>query len=77
MTASGTRATMPAKIRREMPLPMPWSDSSSPIHITAIEPAVSVVTTSKASKKLPEKIPRLPSHAVIPTPCTTAKSTEP
>ena len=37
----GTRATMPAKMMKLMPLPMPRSVISSPIHITSTVPAVS------------------------------------
>ena len=60
-----------------MPLPIPWSESSSPSHITAREPAVRVVTIMKASPRVPENIPWLPIHAVMPTACTTAKTIEP
>ena len=37
--APGARLTMPAKMMKLMPLPMPRSVISSPIHIRAIEPA--------------------------------------
>ena len=40
--ALGAWLTMPAKITKLMPLPMPRSVMSSPIHISATEPAVSV-----------------------------------
>ena len=39
-TAPGRRATMPAKMMKLMPLPMPRSVMSSPIHITRTVPAV-------------------------------------
>ncbi len=40
--AAGAWLTMPAKMMKLMPLPMPFSVMSSPSHIRAIEPAVSV-----------------------------------
>jgi hypothetical protein len=40
-SARGTRLTMPAKMMKLMPLPMPFSVMSSPSHIRRIEPAVS------------------------------------
>ena len=40
--APGAWLTMPAKMMKLMPLPMPRSVMSSPSHIRAIEPAVSV-----------------------------------
>ena len=40
--APGARLTMPAKMMKLMPLPMPFSVMSSPSHISEIEPAVSV-----------------------------------
>ncbi|OPZ71729.1 MAG: hypothetical protein BWY80_01266 [Firmicutes bacterium ADurb.Bin456] len=38
----GTRDTIPAKIRSEIPLPMPFSVICSPIHIRKVVPAVMV-----------------------------------
>ena len=43
LTAPGRPATMPAKMMKLMPLPMPRSVMSSPIHITRMVPAVSVM----------------------------------
>jgi hypothetical protein len=40
LTAPGRPATMPAKMMKLMPLPMPRSVMSSPIHITSTVPAV-------------------------------------
>ncbi len=40
--ALGARLTMPAKMMKLMPLPMPFSVISSPSHIRTIEPAVRV-----------------------------------
>ena len=40
--APGAWLTMPAKMMKLMPLPMPRSVISSPSHIRTIEPAVSV-----------------------------------
>ncbi len=47
MPSTGMRAAMPAKISSDMPLPMPRSVTSSPIHITSAAPAVitSTMTT--------------------------------
>ena len=48
--APGTWATMPAKMMKLMPLPMPRSVMSSPIHISRTVPAVSdddLVSVSK------------------------------
>ena len=42
--ALGRRATMPAMMISEMPLPMPRSVICSPIHMRNIVPAVSVIT---------------------------------
>ncbi len=48
LPSDGMRAAMPAKISSDMPLPMPRSVTSSPIHITSAAPAVitSTMTTS-------------------------------
>src|SRR5262249_3057093 len=48
LPSDGMRAAMPAKISSDMPLPMPRSVISSPIHITRAAPAVmtSTMTTS-------------------------------
>ncbi len=40
--APGARLTMPAKMMKLMPLPMPFSVISSPSHIRVTEPAVRV-----------------------------------
>src|SRR3954468_11112943 len=40
--APGARLTMPAKMMKLMPLPIPFSVISSPSHIRTIEPAVRV-----------------------------------
>ncbi len=42
--ACGTRATMPAKMISEMPLPMPRSVICSPSHMMKAVPAVRVIT---------------------------------
>src|SRR5439155_1079874 len=42
MTADGRRTTMPAKMISEIPLPMPFSEICSPIHMMSAVPAVSV-----------------------------------
>ena len=46
----GMRAAMPAKIISDMPLPMPRSVTSSPIHITSAAPAVSTSTMTTRVK---------------------------
>ena len=49
-SALGARLTMPAKMMKLMPLPMPRSVMSSPIHIRAMAPAVSVAIWVSVSK---------------------------
>jgi len=71
--ASGILATIPAKIRSDMPFPMPWSDITSPSHMTATAPVVSVTATSAISIQLPVNIPRFLSQPVIPTAWISAK----
>ncbi len=46
------RAAMPAKISSDMPLPMPRSVTSSPIHITSAAPAVITSTMTTRVKML-------------------------
>jgi hypothetical protein len=46
----GTPATMPAKMMKLMPLPMPRSVISSPIHIARIVPAASVIIWLSVAK---------------------------
>jgi hypothetical protein len=46
-TACGMRATMPAKMMSEMPLPMPFSVMRSPSHMMNAVPAVSVTMVRK------------------------------
>ena len=41
-SAPGARLTMPAKMMKLMPLPIPFSVISSPSHMRTIEPAVRV-----------------------------------
>ena len=53
-TAPGARDTMPAKMMKLTPLPMPFSVMSSPSHIRTTEPAVSVTIWVSVSK-----LPRL------------------
>ena len=47
----GKRATMPAKMISEMPLPTPRLVICSPIHISRIVPPVSVITAVMRKKK--------------------------
>ena len=46
LIALGSRATIPAMITSEIPLPIPRSVICSPIHITNIAPAVTVITVN-------------------------------
>ena len=48
--APGARLTMPAKMMKLMPLPMPFSVISSPSHIRVIEPAVRVTIWVRVSQ---------------------------
>ena len=52
---------MPAKMMKLMPLPMPRSVISSPIHISATEPAVSVtiwvIVVKLARSNVPTRTP--------------------
>jgi hypothetical protein len=43
LIAVGVRLTMPAKMMKLMPLPIPFSVISSPSHIRVSDPAVSVM----------------------------------
>ena len=55
-TAPGTPATMPAKMMKLMPLPMPRSEMSSPIHIRSTVPAVSVMICVSVVKLVRSKL---------------------
>ena len=55
------RATMPAKMMSEMPLPMPRSVICSPSHMTKVVPAVSV-STVMSSKRQPGMLHDLQRH---------------
>ena len=78
-TALGARLTMPAKMMKLMPLPMPRSVISSPIHIRAMAPAVSVaiwVSVSKLARSNPPvRTPCEFSSARKPYACRTASGT--
>jgi hypothetical protein len=50
LIAPGAWLTMPAKMMKLMPLPIPRSVMSSPIHISATAPAVSVAIWVRVSK---------------------------
>ena len=47
----GRRETMLMKMRIDMPLPMPRAVISSPSHMTAVVPAVRVITMRSACSK--------------------------
>ena len=68
--APGAWLTMPAKMMKLMPLPIPRSVISSPIHISAIAPAVRVaiwVSVSKLAR----------SNPVVRTPCELSRARNP
>ena len=78
--ALGAWLTMPAKMMKLMPLPMPRSVMSSPIHISVTEPAVSVAIWVRVSK-LPRSNPPtstllLLSKARNPYDCSSAIGTD-
>ena len=50
MIAPGAWLTMPAKMMKLMPLPMPFSVISSPSHISTTVPAASVTIWVRVSK---------------------------
>ncbi len=52
LPSPGIRAAMPAKINSDIPLPMPRSVTSSPIHITSAAPAVITSTMTISVKML-------------------------
>src|SRR6059058_5776677 len=63
----GIRPTMPAKMTREIPLPMPYSVISSPNHISITVPAVRVTM-----------IPTMPNQSrFVRTPCRLKTSVRP
>ena len=77
--AAGTRLTMPAKMMKLMPLPIPFSVISSPSHIRMIAPAVSVtiwVRVSNCERSKPVVItPWELSRARNPYACSSAIGT--
>ena len=78
--AAGAWLTMPAKMMKLMPLPMPFSVISSPSHIRAIEPAVSVaiwVSVAPLPRSNPDdRTPCELSSARNPYACRTAIGTD-
>ena len=62
LRAPGARLTMPAKMMKLMPLPMPRSVISSPIHIRAMAPAVRVAIWVSVSKL--DEVERAGQHAL-------------
>src|ERR1700761_9293024 len=52
LPSPGIRAAMPAKISSDIPLPIPRSVTSSPIHITSAAPAVITSTMTTSVKML-------------------------
>ena len=90
LVALGRRATMPAKMMSEMPLPMPRSVMRSPSHMMKAVPAVRVITVMKVNHSVslgtttwsistplrPGTVcrPSEASHRAIPMPCTTERT---
>ena len=68
--APGAWLTMPAKMMKLMPLPMPRSVISSPIHISATDPAVRVTIWVRVSK-----LAR--SNVLSSTPCELSRARKP
>ena len=76
--AEGSRATMPARMIIEMPLPMPRSVICSPSHIRNMVPVVMVtVATSRNCGPLTSVMPPLTSAPAAANDCTTARMSEP
>ncbi|CFV95710.1 Uncharacterised protein [Bordetella pertussis] len=78
-SAEGKPATIPAKIRIEMPLPSPRSVICSPSHMTNMVPVTSVTTVVKRNN-MPGSMtsPGWDSSATeMPTACTSASTTVP
>ena len=68
--APGDRLTMPAKMMKLTPLPIPFSVISSPIHIRVTEPAVRVMIWVIVSQ-----LPR--SNGVFRTPLALSRAMNP
>ncbi len=66
MIASGRRATMPAKMISEEPLPTPREVICSPSHTRNMVPPVSVMTVERV-KKIPGSVTMFPSRPCRPT----------
>ncbi|MNR42808.1 hypothetical protein D3C85_1613670 [compost metagenome] len=78
-SAAGRPATIPAKIRMEIPLPRPRSVICSPSHMTNMVPVTKVTTVVKRNS-MPGSItsPCWDSNATeMPTACTSASTTVP
>ena len=85
MMAWGMRATMPAKMISEMPLPMPFSVIFSPSHMMKAVPAVRVMTVSRRKPQpftssgttlsLPDFT--LSRYRAMPKPCTMERTMVP
>ncbi len=84
VTADGRRATIPAKMIREIPLPMPRSVICSPNHMINAVPEVKVITVITRNPqpgfntKLCPPGPWVPSKpTLIMIPCTIERTTVP
>ena len=68
VTAEGSRATMPAKIIKEMPLPMPRSVICSPSHMIKAVPEVNVITVIRRNPQ-----PGVNTRLCPPGPCVPSR----
>ena len=71
LIAPGALLTMPAKMMKLMPLPMPFSVISSPSHIRTIAPAVSVAIWVTVYEVAEVERP------LVSTPCALSRARKP
>ena len=79
LTVVGSRPTMPAKMMKLMPLPMPRSLISSPSHMRMRVPAVSVARIARVRPRFdgPKSVstPERCMNTHTPMPCRSASGT--
>ena len=75
---SGNRATIPAKMIKEIPLPIPYAVICSPIHINKHVPAVRMMATTNTLRKslFTKALFALRANA-MPAACTKPRTTVP
>ena len=71
----GAPTRIEAKMRIEMPLPMPRFVMSSPIHMRSVVPAVSETTMSTSSPEPASSAPWLRKRNAYPVACAAARTT--